>query len=63
MIMEITYEDFKRVQIHIGTVLSLKKNRSITENQFYTIYPFFKDDIERLEKLLGLNLSHWKQYE
>ena len=24
--MKITYEDFKRVQIHIGTVLSLKNN-------------------------------------
>ena len=24
--MEITYEDFRRVQIHIGTVLSLKNN-------------------------------------
>lgn len=43
--------------------INLKKNRSLTGNQFYNIYPSFKDDIERLEKLLSLDLSHWKQYE
>ena len=43
--------------------INLKKNRSLTGNQFYNIYPSFKDDIDRLEKLLSLDLSYWKQYE
>ena len=43
--------------------LNLKKNKSLTSAQFDSIYPAFKDDIEKLERLLNLDLSQWKSFE
>jgi len=32
--MEITYNDFKKVQIKVGTVLEVKKNEKVKINDF-----------------------------
>ena len=36
--MEITYDDFKKVQIKVGTVLEVKKNEKARKPSFCLLY-------------------------
>ena len=40
--------------------LNLKEKESLTEDQIHHLYPFFEKDIHRIEKLINMDLSHWK---
>lgn len=42
---------------------NLKKDRISKEDYEYLYNNFFKEDIDKLEKLLGWNLENWKSYE
>lgn len=41
--MEITYEDFRKVQIHVGTVLSVKNNEKARQPAFVLEVDFGND--------------------
>ena len=41
--MEITYEDFKKVQIHVGTVLSVKNNEKARQTALILEVDFGKE--------------------